>query len=200
MKKFIRTCLYGSTVLTVFTLSSFILHKGVPTKFTSQNVEVVYKGTSTLHDWEMKSKKGKCEGYFVLDANDKLTAISSLNFSVDVESFKSEYRAMDNNTYKAMNTKQFKNITFELLSCTITQTDANNYQVKSIGNLTIAGYTKKTDVNANIRYSPADKGFTVWGSKSIKMTDWKVTPPTAVFGTIKTGDGLVINYVTKVIR
>ncbi|EPR65510.1 hypothetical protein ADICYQ_5431 [Cyclobacterium qasimii M12-11B] len=35
------------------------------------------------------------------------------------------------------------------------------------------------------------------GSADVKLTDFKVDPPTAVFGTIKTGDEMTINIKMK---
>lgn len=158
------------------------------------------KGTSSLHDWEMKSSKGKCEVEFVIGANDKITAINSLKFDLDPTSIKSEYTMMDNNTYKALKTKSYKSISFVLASGTVTQTDAVSYVVKVLGNLTIAGKTQKIDLAATAKYNSADKSFTVNGSKKLKMTDYGVDPPTAMLGTIKTGNDITISFTSKIVK
>jgi hypothetical protein len=46
-------------------------------------------------------------------------------------------------------------------------------------------------------YNPADKSFTVTGVKKMKMTDYNVKPPTALLGTIKTGNDITISYNLK---
>lgn len=185
----------------MITVASFsIKDSSNNTKFYSSNMSLSIKGTSSLHDWEMKSSKGKCEVEFVIGANDKITAINSLKFDLDPTSIKSEYTMMDNNTYKALKTKSYKSISFVLASGTVTQTDAVSYVVKVLGNLTIAGKTQKIDLAATAKYNSADKSFTVNGSKKLKMTDYGVDPPTAMLGTIKTGNDITISFTSKIVK
>lgn len=192
----------STTLLLVLTATtSFTLTNGnISTKFRSSNLDLSVSGTSSLHDWEMKSKQGKCEVVFELGENDKITGVSGLNFTLDATTIKSEYTMMDNNTYKALKTKTNKNISFVLASGTVTQSDASSYLVKVIGNLTIAGKTQKIDLAATAKYNGADKSFTINGSKKLKMTDYGVDPPTAMFGTIKTGNDITIAFSSKIIK
>ena len=45
----------------MITVASFsIKDSSNNTKFYSSNMSLSIKGTSSLHDWEMKSSKGKC--------------------------------------------------------------------------------------------------------------------------------------------
>lgn len=184
----------------LITAASFSLSDGTNTKYRSSNLGISIKGTSSLHDWEMKSSQGKCDVEFVLGTNDKITGIKSLKFDLDATTIKSEHKIMDNNTYKALKTKTNKNISFVLTSGSVTSSDANAYLVKAIGNLTIAGKTLKTDVAATAKYNAADKSFTISGSKKMKMTDYGVTPPTAMLGTIKTGNDITISFTSKIIK
>jgi hypothetical protein len=87
-----------------------------------------------------------------------------------------------------------------MTSGTVTSVDATTYQFKGQGNLTISSTTRLTDLVATLKYNPADKSFTASGTKVIKMTDWKVTPPTFMFGTIKTGDQITIGYNLKITK
>lgn len=105
---------------------------------------------------------------------------------------------MDKNTYKALNTKKYPNITFVLSSGNVTAQGSNNYQLKGMGKLTIAGNTLVTDMVVNMKYNPADKSFTCTGVKKFKMTDYGVKPPTAMMGTIKTGDAISIAYTLNI--
>jgi polyisoprenoid-binding protein YceI len=107
---------------------------------------------------------------------------------------------MDNNTYKALKTKTNKNISFVFVSGTVSSADAASYQVKVIGNLTIAGKIQKIDLAASARYNAADKSFTINGSKKLKMTDYGVSPPTAMLGTIKTGNDITVSFSSKIVK
>ena len=170
------------------------------TVFQLQVIDVRLTGTSTLHDWEMKAAKGSSEVAFVLDPAGKITSISRLSFTLPATSLKSDHTAMDNNTYKALNTDKNPNISFVLTSGTVTPTGGDNYQLNCVGKLTIAGTVKETDLVAVGKYNPADKSFTVTGVKKMKMTDYNVKPPTVMLGAIKTGNDIAISYNLKFIR
>lgn len=166
-------------------------------KFGAANAAISIKGTSTLHDWEMKSQAGKCDATLVM-TGDKLTGISNLSFVLAAETLKSGSNGLDKNGYKALDTKKFPSISFNLTSGTITPIDATTYQFKGVGNLTISGTTRATDLVGTLKYNPADKSFTITGTKVMKMTEYKVTPPTVMFGTIKTGDQITIGFNLKI--
>lgn len=166
------------------------------TKYHAQSVDLTVKGTSNIHDWHVNSKQGQSEALVVL-AGDKVSAIQKLSFSTPAKSLKSESNQMDKNTYKALKADANPNIHFELVSANLTPVDGSTYKVNGVGRLTIAGVTKQTDVNGTCKINP-DKSLTISGFKKFKMTEYKVDPPTALFGTIKTGDEITINYNLKI--
>jgi len=199
MKKLIKNLVSISTMIlaTCLLINNTV---SAQTVFQLQVIDVRLTGTSTLHDWEMKAAKGSSEVAFVLDPAGKITSISRLSFTLPATSLKSEHTAMDNNTYKALNTDKNPNISFVLTSGTVTQTGGDNYQLNCVGKLTIAGTVKETDLVAVGKYNPADKSFTVTGVKKMKMTDYNVKPPTVMLGAIKTGNDIAISYNLKFIR
>ena len=165
--------------------------------FQSNGVTISLTGTSTLHDWEMKGAQGSGQAAIDVDATGKLNGISKLNFSIPSVSLKSEHTMMDKNTYKALNSEKFPNISFTLSSATVTSLGNNNYQFNCVGKLTIAGFTRETDLVATGHFNPADNSITVTGVKKMKMTDYNVKPPTVMMGTIKTGNDISIAYNVK---
>jgi hypothetical protein len=168
--------------------------------FRSQSLSLVVKGTSTLHDWEMKSASGNCQVVLVLGAGDKVTGLSGLSFSTPTESLKSEHSAMDKNAYKSLRTGSAKNITFVLSTAKVTPVDANTYTLHGVGKLTIAGTTRETDLAATVKYNAADKSFNCSGTKKLKMSDYKIEPPSFMMGAVKTGDDVSISFNTKIVR
>jgi hypothetical protein len=164
---------------------------------TAQTVSLVIKGTSTLHDWEMKSDKGRVEVMLGLGSNAKLLGLTGLKFSIEAESLKSEKSMMDNNAYKALKTNSAKHISFVLTSATITPLNEASYQIKAFGKLTVAGTTRETDVIADVKYSNAEKSYIITGTKKLKMTDYNVKPPSFMLGTVKTGNEIAISFKTK---
>lgn len=164
------------------------------TMLQSHAVNISLTGTSSLHDWEMKAANGTSQASFVLSNSGIITSISKLDFSLAAKSLKSDHKAMDKNTYKALNADKNPNISFVLTSATVTPTQGNTYELRCFGKMTIAGTTKDTELTATAKYSPADKSFKVTGIKKMKMTDYNVKPPTAMLGTIKTGNDISIAY------
>lgn len=165
-------------------------------KYSSKNLSLIVSGTSTLHDWDMKSSTGNFEANFTLNAAGAITAVSGLNFSTKAESLKSGHDAMDKNAYKALKSEKAPIITFTSNAATITSLDATDYSVKSIGKLTIAGATLDAEIVATCKVN-ADKSITVMGSKKISMKDFNMAPPTFMMGTIKTGNDVTLKFDLK---
>lgn len=194
---------YSLLFIVLATIMSFTLNSGndekigTRTNSVTQTVSIIIKGTSTLHDWEMKSEKGRVDVMLGLGSDAKLLGLSGLRFSLEAESLKSEKSMMDNNAYKALKTNSAKQISFVLGTAAITQLTPTSYRVKAVGKLTVAGTTKETDVIAEIAYSNAEKMYIVTGTKKLKMTDYNVKPPSFMLGTVKTGDEITISFRTK---
>jgi len=166
------------------------------TSYHSQVLDIKLNGTSNLHDWEMKAVSGTSAASFVV-TNGKVISVSKLNFSLPVKNLKSGKSGMDNNTYKALHSDANPNISFVLTSATVVSTGGNNYRLNCQGRMSIAGKTNQTELVATGIYNPADKSFTVTGLKKMKMTDYNVKPPTALLGTIRTGNDITISYNLK---
>jgi polyisoprenoid-binding protein YceI len=162
-------------------------------KYQNAAAKISIDGTSNIHDWTMNSEKGNCNALFTIGANNALTAVSSLAFVVNVETLKSEHKAMDKNTYKAMNTDKNPNITFNAATATVKPAGGANYTVTAHGKLTISGTTKDVDVIATCTVN-ADKSITCNGSYKLNMTQYNVTPPSIMFGMIKVGDPITVRF------
>lgn len=156
----------------------------------NQASKLTVSGTSSLHDWDIDAEQQK--GQLVLNSSDDLK-IEKLNFEVVAESLKSGKGGMDKNTYKALDTKKHKSITFQLLNVKEMKSSGNdNYKIEVIGNLTIAGVTKKTNINFDMGVTSTK--VTLNGKKAFKMTDFGIDPPKALLGTITTGDEITITF------
>jgi polyisoprenoid-binding protein YceI len=169
-------------------------------KYRVQSATITLAGTSTLHDWTMKASQANSDAVFQVGANDKISDLTNLSFTMPAKGLKSEHAMMDNNTYKALDIDKNPNISFVLSNADITPVDATTYNIKAKGRLTIAGTTKETDLVATGKFNPADKSLQVTGAKKFKMTDYGVKPPTVMFGSIKTGDDITVSYNLKFIK
>lgn len=147
-------------------------------------------GTSSLHDWEEVIEEQS--GTIKLSTEEEI-AIVNLNVSVVAESIKSEKSAMDKNTYKALKTDTYKNITFKMTqSKNITDLGNSEYQVTVSGKLSISGVTKMVDLGFKMKTTT--NTVTLEGETSLNMKDYGIEPPKALFGTITTGEKVTIKF------
>ncbi|HBG25416.1 MAG TPA: hypothetical protein DEO54_03445 [Rikenellaceae bacterium] len=146
-------------------------------------------GTSTLHDWE--SKVEQSTGEYLIDQK----IIKSLTINIPVLSIKSkdEEKLMDKKTYEALNSNKNPNIIFQLTEPATPVFSESNAEVTLTGNLTIAGVTKKITIKSSGKKSTSD-AFRFTGSVPIKMSDYKIKPPVAMLGLIKTGDLITVKF------
>lgn len=149
-------------------------------------------GTSTMHDWEMETKKVSGKAEFILDGND-LKDVKSLRITVAPENLKSGKGAMDKNAYKALKTDTHKEITFVLTRVTKVERSTDRYILTCEGNLTIAGKTKPVQLIAECRPG-ASGNIQCTGTKAINMTEYDVEPPSFMFGSVKTGNQVEIVF------
>lgn len=145
-------------------------------------------GTSTLHEWEMTSKEATYQANFKVSPEGAPVQLNSLTVSIPAESLKSGKGAMDKNAYNSLKTDQYKTITFAL-----TTSKMEEGKIKCNGNLTISGVTKPIEIVATCK-TQSDNSMKCNGSKALKMTDYKVDPPTFMFGSIKTGDEITVTF------
>jgi polyisoprenoid-binding protein YceI len=146
-------------------------------------------GSSTLHEWESEITKAEFKGD-VKTENLQLKEIKSFEAKILVEGIKStKGKTMDNKTYEAFNYTKFPYIVFTLSSTTVNA----NGTIDAKGTLSMAGYSKPIELQAKYKMlSNGDVQITI--SKKIKMSEWKMEPPTAVMGTIKVGDDVTVNF------
>jgi polyisoprenoid-binding protein YceI len=157
----------------------------------SKDVAMKISGTSTVHDWEMEAKKATGEAQFVFK-NGELQSVESLTFALAVKDLQSDSNGLDKNAYKALKSDKYKNIQYKLSSSTLSS-ENGGYLLKAKGKLTIAGVTN--DIVMDVHFVVKKNGaITSKGSYKMNMTDYKVDPPTFLFGAMKTGDAIALDF------
>jgi len=165
----------------------------------SKDYSVSIHGTSNLHSWDESVEI--VLGDAVVNWNDDGSFdIAAVNIKMNVLSIKSDMGSiMNSNTYKALKADQNPEVFFKLtIPVKSTPAGSKEWKVAAKGNLTIAGVTKSVDVNVKI--SVRENGIlAIEGLQTIKMSDYSIDPPTALFGTLKTGDEITINFKVNLI-
>lgn len=154
---------------------------GVNAQKLSLNQSVVtVSGTSTLHDWDMNSKDAAFTG--TVNGN----KIDNVVFTVKATSLKSKDSSLDKNAYKALDTGKYPDITFNAVSI------PTNGTANVVGKLTIANSTK--EISLPVTVAKNGTTYTLTGKVKLKMTTFGIKPPTALLGTVKSGDEITISY------
>lgn len=170
----------------MFTTASVV--KAQSLKIVPQNSTVTIFGTSTIHDWESKVEQPNVE--LVLNNSKQ---IQSLIVKIQVRSIKSGKGLMDTKTYDAFNATQNPTITFQLSEATPLRITGKDIEATLTGNLTMAGVTKRISFKTTGK-AIGEGVYKFIGSVPLKMTDFKMKPPTAMLGTMKTGDAITIKF------
>jgi hypothetical protein len=159
---------------------------------------LIISGTSSLHAWQCRAEQPTGKMSAALD-NQTLSDIPSLTLSVSVTSIKSigekgEYydKNMDKNVYRALNAEKYPTITFSLNQFSKKLPSPQSTTIEATGLLRINGVAREV-ILSGICTTTAN-GLTIEGKVPLKMRDYNVEPPTAIFGTIKTGNEITIDY------
>ncbi len=185
-------------LLSLLVLFFFTISISYSQEFSLNNNASTLKvlGTSSLHDWHItaETQSGK-----IVFKDINTCDIEKCDFTVVAESLKSGKGSMDKNTYKALKTDDYKTIDFQLTEIkNVTKKENGTYAVQSVGYLTITGVKKQITLNFTININ--GEKVTLTGEKKIKMTNFNISPPKALFGTITTGDDLTIEFSTTFIN
>lgn len=147
------------------------------------------QGSSTLHDWESEITKADLKGE-ILVSNSQLKEVKNLEVKIPVESIKStKGKMMDSKTYDAFNSSKNPFIVYALKDAKVNPDGT----IDGNGTLTMAGVTKPMQVKA--KYKVLNNGdVQLIVSRTFKMSEFKMDPPTAMMGSIKVGDEVTVNF------
>ena len=162
---------------------------------TAKENVVKVSGGSNVHDWKMAAQNPSCDAAFgPLSGEENVPkSLSSLNFSVNTKSLKSEHSSMDGRTYKTLKADDFPKITFKLTTANITPVKQHKFTVKATGVLTIAGTAKSITMLVNGEVKD-DGSIVCIGQQKLKLTDFNIQPPSFMLGAMKVDNDLTIDF------
>ncbi|HUX55018.1 MAG TPA: YceI family protein [Williamwhitmania sp.] len=161
--------------------------------YNLKSFKVVISGTSNLHDWTADVTKMQINSSLDVTSN-KFAGISNATVVVDANAIDgSEGSIMDGKIRDALKAEQFPKITFQLTSPINVQPTTGETSATITGKLTIGGTTLPVTIMVNTTILPSGE-VQIKGAQKIKMTSFKLAPPTAMFGALKTGDDVVVTY------
>ena len=150
---------------------------------------IAVDGTSNVHDWScdagqfMASAAGEASGA-------TLTSLTALRVTVTPANMDCGNGAMDKNLRKATGTAP---IVYALTSATVGGARNGTFPINVQGRLTMHGTTRSVAITAQGK-SLGGNRFQVTGSVPVTMSDYGIDPPTAMLGTMRTGDRATVRF------
>lgn len=155
--------------------------------------EIYITGTSTLHDWKVTAPEVKGMPSSILINPDAQVPISPFTIEIAVNPMDGgRGNAMNEKIKTALKSKDFPHIIFSVQN-SIQQTGAlETSQITFNGELSMAG--SKIPVSIITQWERTDQGVVIKGEFPMKLSDFKIDPPTAMFGQIKTRDDIIAHF------
>jgi hypothetical protein len=160
------------------------------------------EGTSNLHGWSCKATTLDA----AIEVDSVWTAalakpdvdfpklVKRVNVRVPVEGLKCGNDKMDRIMYEALKANEAPDISYILGNFEAATANApDTFVVHTTGTLRIAG--KENPVQMDVRAERlADGVVRAEGAVAVLMTDYGVKPPTALFGTLRTGNKVTVKF------
>jgi polyisoprenoid-binding protein YceI len=151
---------------------------------TVNQSEVKITGTSSLHDWVEFAQE------FTVSGVKEDQKITNLEIKIKTTSIESGHSSiMDGKTHEALKAQKFPVIMLRANELVISE----NKSIQGNGTLHIAGKEKAVPITTVIKDNGQDT-LEVTGSIDIVMSEYGIDPPTAMFGTLTTGDKVTVHY------
>ena len=154
--------------------------------------EMIITGTSSLHDWEMTLKSINCKAQIEHEGT-LLKSIDNISFSCKATDIKSESSLMNKKAYDALKADAFPEIKFSWISTKGLVSEGINFNGNITGKLYIAGETREAIIPFNGTFVD-NNTVVVTGAAELQMSSFKITPPTALLGSLKTGDKISVSF------
>lgn len=183
----------------LFILILSLQYTGVAQEFLNLDSKssFIINGTSTYSDWSVKAVH--IEGILKLSLRDTTNnlanyisnEIDDILLQVSVDSLQSgKGETMDNKMHGALKKEVYPKIYYNFISINSPIDKKNGYVISGLIN--IAGVEKQIEINSVITLTNNIVHFS--GKKKLKLTEFNINPPTAMFGQIETGNDIVITF------
>ena len=176
-------------ILLSYILASCIIAPAFSQELTIEKKQIFVRGTSTLHDWESSVNEVTLTG--VIELEDKsLESLNDIQVSIKSKSIKStKGDLMDKKTHHALKSGQHPSITYKMKRANV---DEKNSTVRMDGTLTIAGTSREVPLTLTYKVLSGQQ-ISFKTSHEINLKDFKIKPPTAMMGTIRTGEKVTVS-------
>ncbi|MEL7833146.1 YceI family protein [Fodinibius sp. Rm-B-1B1-1] len=188
--------LFTTLLIALFTLSGNVFAQSNSYNIIDKSTMQI-EGTSTLHDWTADVEKFSSYINFdasALEGDTKNNPVKSLSLTIPVESIESGKGGMNRKMYGALKSDDFPNIMFQMDNAELTTADSSStIELNINGTLTVAGTSKSITLPVTGEQQ-GNESYKFTGEYEINMKDYNVDPPSAMLGTIKSGEKVTISF------
>jgi hypothetical protein len=207
-----RTLIAGTIALSLLATLSLPAADQMTTFAARSGSKMRIEGTSNIHDWQVESPfiGGMMEvgSNFPTEPGQAVTpgkVEAKADVFIQVRSLKSIEKdgkpymdSMDNVMWDHMKEPENKRIIYRLSELTLKEAPKAKdapYVFEAKGDLAVAGVTNKITMVVNV-LPLGEKKLKITGTTNIKMTDFKIEPPSPkiAMGLIKTGDDVKLIF------
>lgn len=184
-------------------LAAIILLTGTSTAFAKTAIYrtaahpgyVLIKGTSTLHNWSIRSRGLSGTAVFARSRTGSRLILKKIHLSIAVLSLKgSDGSGMDATIDRKLISGRFPKIVYVLKHAVLShkpQAGAPWAVWNTTGTLTAAGHPTKVKLKLKVLSAP-NGTVSIETRTILKMTEFGINPPTAMLGVIRSGDKMHI--------
>jgi polyisoprenoid-binding protein YceI len=156
---------------------------------------ITVTGTSTLHDWSVRATGLK--GSLALPVGflaGEPSAAPVATFTLPARALTSEHDRMNKLMWESLAADKHPNLIFALESARLHGAGGPSVKVEVKGSLTVAGVPRPVTLLMEVRHD-GDR-VVASGELPLKMSDFGIKPPTAMMGTVRTGDAVRVKIET----
>lgn len=157
----------------------------------SRGSTITVEGTSNVHGWSCTSTQVAGTANAATAAAG-WTGLSALTLSVPVSSLDCRNRTMNGKLRDAFGAAN-PTVRFTLGNARVSTPRNGAFTVQATGTLAMAGQSRPLTVTAAGTVTPSGQ-YRFTGSVPVTMSQWGMRPPTALAGTMRTGDRVTVRF------
>src|SRR5690625_5191877 len=159
------------------------------------------EGTSNVRDWEAVLTQVTAEAAITFTPGQPLNQLTPDQFKkvrleIPVKDIETDTGRLTRNIHKYLEIDRQPVITFELTGVQSIEGNSETVRVIADGVVSAAGESHPITLQAEITRE-SDGSLTISGVQELKMTDFGISPPTAMLGTIRAVDELQVIYMIR---
>ncbi len=160
---------------------------------------VFIQGTSNVNHFTCDcSNEFEVRHYKVFQSSPSQMVFVDTKLYLPVTLFDCKNRKMDRDLQRALKADQYPTVELELTNLHISSSNLSQLEdqwaeATAKVNITLAGVTKTQFVRVKVKRADSS-ALQIDGSKSLKMTDFEITPPEVLFGMIKVNDQITLHF------